>query len=83
MRWDEVSSLPHHGVITNVLIPMIRYSLAFAELYMMIAFLFRRFELELFETTPENIRVVRDYILPHPEEGTWAVRVKVAGIVEE
>ncbi|KAH2404276.1 hypothetical protein KXV44_006304 [Aspergillus fumigatus] len=58
-------------------------NLAYAELYNTLAAVVRRFDLELNQTTPENIRFVRDKLLPRSKDGSWTVRVKVVGIREQ
>lgn len=59
------------------------YSLAYAELYLTIASLVRRFELELCETTIDNIRAVREIGLGQPKEGDYSVRAKVINVIKE
>ncbi|KAL6234061.1 hypothetical protein BDW75DRAFT_241444 [Aspergillus navahoensis] len=58
-------------------------NLAYAELYNTIAAVVRRFDMELYQTTAENVRFVRDMLLPRSKDGPWKVRVKVVGIREE
>ncbi|CBF87384.1 protein CYP58D1 [Aspergillus nidulans FGSC A4] len=58
-------------------------NLAYAELYNTLAAVVRRFDLELYQTTEENVRFVRDMLLPRSTNGPWKVRVKVIGIREE
>ena len=53
------------------------FSLAYAEVYMTIANLFRRLEMELFETEEDDVRIVCDAIVGHPKKGSRGVRVKV------
>ena len=54
------------------------HSLAMAELHLTIATLFRRFELELFDTYRErDIDNVRDFFLGEPHPDTRGVRVRV------
>ncbi|RAQ57900.1 cytochrome P450 oxygenase [Aspergillus flavus] len=55
-------------------------NLAYAELHTALAAIVRRFDLELYETTAEDIRFVRDKLLPRAKNGPWRVRVKVVGI---
>ncbi|KAL8786644.1 MAG: hypothetical protein Q9213_002673 [Squamulea squamosa] len=52
-------------------------NLAYAELYMTIATIFRRFELELFETNRATVEYARDYNNPFPEHGCNGVKVLV------
>ncbi|KAL4746350.1 hypothetical protein BDW72DRAFT_207408 [Aspergillus terricola var. indicus] len=58
-------------------------NLAYAELYNTLAAVVRRFDLELYQTSVEDIRFVRDMLLPRSKDGPWKVRVKVVGIREE
>ncbi|PIG82152.1 benzoate 4-monooxygenase cytochrome P450 [Aspergillus arachidicola] len=55
-------------------------NLAYAELHTALAAIVRRFDLELYQTTAEDIRFVRDKLLPRAKNGPWRVRVKVVGI---
>lgn len=59
------------------------YSLAYAELYMTIACFIRRFDMELDETTMDNIRVDRELGIGYPKEGEFSVRAKVTNVVKE
>ena len=52
-------------------------NLAWAQLYIGLATVFRRVDLELFETGPEAIRAASDYFVPLPPLGTKGVRVTV------
>ncbi|KAL8644389.1 MAG: hypothetical protein Q9226_007786 [Calogaya cf. arnoldii] len=52
-------------------------NLAYAQLYMTIATIFRRFELELFETDRATVEYARDYFNPFPENGADGVKVLV------
>lgn len=73
------SRCPNHGaILTDGL-----GSLAYAELYLAMATLIRRFDLELFETTEKNIEFARDFGTPFPDEGNYCIRVLVKGIVEQ
>ena len=58
-------------------------SLAYAELFLTIAIIVRRFELELFETTGKDIAFARDFGTPFPDEGNYSVKVLVKGLVQE
>lgn len=53
-------------------------SLAYAELHMTIATIFRRFDLELFETDRSTVEYTRDFFNALPEKkGTDGVKVVV------
>lgn len=51
--------------------------LAWPELYIGLATIFRRVELELYETGPEAVTMAREFFVPLPREGTRGVRVLV------
>jgi len=59
------------------------YSLAYAELFIVIATLMRRFDMELYETTKKDIEFVRDFAAPYPESRNFKVKVLVTGVVNE
>ena len=44
---------------------------------MTLAGVFRRFDLELFETTIEDVRMVRDAFVPAPRVGSKGVKVLI------
>ena len=50
-------------------------NLAKAEIYLGLAMVHRRFEMQLFETTREDVEVKRDLFLPLPKAGSKGVRV--------
>ena len=52
-------------------------NLAWAQLYIGLATLFRRVDLELFETGPEAVSAAREYFVPLPPPETKGVRVIV------
>ena len=55
------------------------YSLALAELYIVIAYVFQRLDLELYETTRErDIDIVRDCFFGETSLQSKGVRVKLA-----
>jgi hypothetical protein len=55
-------------------------SLAHAELYMGIASLFRRFNLELYETDKSDLVLKHDFFLPAPKSESKGVRVVVKSV---
>lgn len=59
------------------------YSLAYAELYMVIARLARQFDFELYDTTEENLAFARDFQAIFPEDGNICMKVKVSGMIDE
>lgn len=52
-------------------------NLAHAEIYLTLAAVFRRFELELYETTREDVDLVHDFFNPSPRKDSKGVRVLV------
>jgi len=58
-------------------------SLAYAELHLTIARLFRKYELELFETSIEDIKMAHDFFAPVPRLDSKGVRIRVVGEVKE
>ncbi|OGM51153.1 cytochrome P450 oxygenase [Aspergillus bombycis] len=58
-------------------------NLAYAELHTALAAIVRRFDLELYQTTAEDIRFARDKLLPRAKDGPWRIRVKIVGIRKE
>jgi cytochrome P450 len=52
-------------------------NLAYAEIYLTLAAVFRRFEFELFDTTREDVDVVHDFFSPQPKKGSKGARVIV------
>ncbi|KAJ9492516.1 hypothetical protein VN97_g701 [Penicillium thymicola] len=53
--------------------------LARAEILLAIATIFREFEMELYEATVDDVRIVRDMLNGHPRKGSQGVRVMVTG----
>ncbi|KAJ5206527.1 Cytochrome P450 E-class group I [Penicillium cf. griseofulvum] len=51
--------------------------LARAMILLAIATIFREFDLELYETTVDDVRIVRDMFVGHPRKGSQSVRVMV------
>ncbi|RAH70116.1 cytochrome P450 [Aspergillus aculeatinus CBS 121060] len=87
-RWIEAASRGEN--LTRYLVPFARGSricigmnLAYAELYMTIASIVRRFDLELCDTNPEDMEFVREKILQRPEKGVWTLKARVVGVVME
>lgn len=52
-------------------------NLAYAEMTIVLAYLMRRFDWQLFETTSEDVRIVRDLIAPEVSAKSKGVRVLV------
>jgi dihydroneopterin aldolase len=54
-----------------------RSSLAYAEIYLTLATIVQSFELELFETSVEDVTMVHDFFVAVPRLDSKGVRVKV------
>ena len=80
MSWHEVSTF-NPATLNNSL--MSEFSLAYAELYLTIAKVFRQFELELFETSINDIKMAHDFFSPVPRLDSKGVRVRVVEEVKE
>lgn len=83
-RWLDDPVAPDGRKLTRYLVSFGRgtrsclgINLAYAEMYISLANVYRNFEFELFETSRESVDVYRDMFLPHPKPGTQGVRVKV------
>ncbi|PKX90220.1 cytochrome P450 [Aspergillus novofumigatus IBT 16806] len=50
---------------------------AYAEMFLIIATLAHRFDLELYETPKENIEFARDFGTPYPAKGSLSVRITI------
>jgi hypothetical protein len=73
MSWDQVSSpILYADVFTNAL-----QSLAYAEIYLTLATLFRRFTFELYDTDVSDVNLAHDFFLPAPKLDSKGLRVKV------
>lgn len=57
-------------------------SLAYAEIYLTIAHIVRRFEFALHECTVDDISVYRDLGVGCPKEGHFNVQAKVKAVLE-
>ena len=51
--------------------------MAYAEIYITLATLMRRFEFSLYETGRENVEFWQDFVTPQPKPGSLGVRVLV------
>lgn len=76
MSWNQVSfSSFSKGLFANIL-----RSLAHAELYLVLATVFRRFTFELFDTDISDIELAHDFFLPSPKLDSKGLRVKVTSV---
>lgn len=58
-------------------------SLAYAELYLTLAAMIRRFEIELVNTGPESIRIEREMGIGQPLKGDFVVQAKITKILTD
>ena len=54
--------------------------MAYAELYLALATVFRRFAFELYETDVSDVQLAHDFFLPSPKLDSRGVRVKVIAV---
>jgi cytochrome P450 len=52
-------------------------NLAYAEMYLALAYVFKRFDFELFETTRKDVDIARDCFVATPVKGSKGIRVVV------
>ncbi|KAE8151511.1 cytochrome P450 [Aspergillus avenaceus] len=58
-------------------------NLAYAELFLVIATIVRRFEMELHDTPKSNIDFARDFGTPYPDKGNFSVQALITGVISE
>jgi hypothetical protein len=58
-------------------------SLAYMELTLGLAHIFRRFKLELYETDATDVELAHDFMLPAPKSDSKGVRIKVVSVEEK
>lgn len=54
-------------------------NLAYCEMFLTLAAVFRRFHLELFETTTDDVRMVKDMFMAAPKSDSMGVRIRIKG----
>lgn len=59
------------------------YSLAYAEIYMTLAHIARRFDFAPFETPVEDLAVYREQGVGLPKSGYFGVKATITGIVQD
>jgi hypothetical protein len=57
------------------------HSLAYAEIYLTIGTIFRRFDLELYETTIDDVKIERDFFVAAPSLSSKGIRGLVKGVM--
>ncbi|KAI1393513.1 cytochrome P450 [Hypoxylon trugodes] len=87
-RWIEAAKNGQH--LNKYIVSFSRGSriclgmnLAYAELYMTLASMIRRFDIELYETGPEDIRIDREMGIGQPSKGDFILRAKITKVMKE
>ncbi|PNY20708.1 Trichodiene oxygenase [Tolypocladium capitatum] len=85
-RWLGKPKSPSDKPLSRYLVPFgkgprmcLGMNFAMAELYIGLATVFRRLDLELYETGRDAVDMAADYFVPIPKEGTEGIRVLVNG----
>lgn len=85
MYWNKVSNL---GWTSDRFLHCIlswnwyhSYSLAYATLYLTVATLIRRFDMEISDSTEDELRTARDFLIPFPEKGQAIVKARVKNVL--
>ncbi|GKZ71882.1 hypothetical protein AnigIFM60653_001098 [Aspergillus niger] len=56
-------------------------NLAYATLYLTVATLIRRFDMEISDSTEDELRTARDFLIPFPEKGQAIVKARVKNVL--
>lgn len=72
--------LTHTHSLYSLELMLTQRSLAYAEMYLTLANIVRRFDLTLFETTAEDVTMVHDFFVASPKIDSKGVRIKVTSI---
>lgn len=78
MHWDQVPIICGTSVLKSHTDSNL--SLAYTALYLALAAVFRRFELELYATDVSDVKLAHAFFSPSPNQDTKGVRVKVKSI---
>ena len=83
-RWLDAPKAPDGKYLSRYMVSFGRgprsclgIALAYAEIRIGLATMFRRCEFELYQTTRDAVDCHRDMVVPHPKPGTLGVRVLV------
>ncbi|KAF1810551.1 cytochrome protein [Eremomyces bilateralis CBS 781.70] len=80
-RWLQEKRLDHYlanfGKGSRICLGL---NLAYAEMFLTLASVFRRFDLELHETTIDDVKITRDAFVAAPKDGSKGVRGTVRGL---
>ncbi|KAJ5575191.1 benzoate 4-monooxygenase cytochrome P450 [Penicillium hetheringtonii] len=87
-RWirasrDQVNLKKHMHSFSRGSRQCLGMNLAYAEMYLTLAMFARNFDVDLADTTEENIQLGRDMGLPYPSEGRFCARVRVTGVAKD
>lgn len=66
-----------------ILMLIYAFSLAYAELFLVIATMIRRFDFELYQTSKKDIDFVRDFGTPYPDEGNFGIKAIVTRVLSD
>ncbi|PVH92545.1 putative cytochrome P450 [Periconia macrospinosa] len=87
-RWLENPKTKYGDSLGRYFVPFgkgprmcIGLNLAYVELHLALAMLFRRFTFELYETDVSDVQVAHDFMVPQPKLDTKGMRVKVTSIL--
>lgn len=83
-RWLDTPTAPDGKSLSRYMVSFgkgarscLGMPLAYAEIYVALATVFRRCEFELYQTTRDAVDCYRDMVSPYPKPGTLGVRVQV------
>ena len=83
-RWLDEPKAPDGSNLSRYMVSFGRgtrsclgMTLAYAEMYIALATVFRRCEFDLFQTTRDAVDCHRDLFLPYPKQGALGVRAQV------
>lgn len=79
MKWV---ALPLFRLLSSQTLADRTPSLAYAELYLTAATIFRRFEMELFETTTADVQMAHDFFVAAPRLDSKGVRGVITGFLD-
>ncbi|OOQ81615.1 benzoate 4-monooxygenase cytochrome P450 [Penicillium brasilianum] len=88
-RWTEASSeqkeqmRKHFAPFSKGSRQCIGMNLAYCEMYLALAHVVRRYDMELYDTTFNNVHLVRDLGLGFPKEKPLSVKTRVTGVLTE
>ncbi|EED16388.1 cytochrome P450, putative [Talaromyces stipitatus ATCC 10500] len=88
-RWLDGAKTEEGESLSRYFVPFgkgprmcIGVNLAYIELHLTLAMLFRRFEFELYETDITDVELAHDFMVPQPKLDTKGMRVRVTGLID-